>query len=114
MKFGIWQINLSNVEINEVNAGNDVPKFNASRDGMIGKFKPENFEFYDRVAEIKGDNLNDVFQVGNIGPEKYIERYHPMHSLSVGDIIEDEAGDMFVVAMFGFKKLFGDGAMVNN
>ena len=113
MKFGIYQINLSNDEINKVNAGQNVPKFNASRDGMIGKFKPENFEFYDKVAEIKGNTLDDVFQVGNIGPDEYIERYAPMHSLSVGDIIEDEAGDMFVVARFGFKQLFGDGAVVD-
>ena len=46
-----------------------------------------------------------MFHVGNMGPEELIERFAPMHSLSVGDIVEGTDGVKHVVADFGFKKV---------
>jgi len=64
---------------------------------------------YDKVAEVLGDSLDDVFRIGNIGPE------HPdeditvgndgMRSISVGDIIADDHGSRWVVATFGFTPI---------
>ena len=61
---------------------------------------------YRMVALIDGKTLNDVFEIGNIGPESKIERVEPMHSVSVGDIIQDVIDNKtFVVAKFGFEEI---------
>ena len=60
---------------------------------------------YKKVAEVVADDLNHVFEVGNIGPEDRITRFASMHSFSVGDIIEDEAGNRWMIAGVGFTPL---------
>jgi hypothetical protein len=61
---------------------------------------------YDHVATILADDLNHVFEVGNIGPEDRIEHINDrVRSLSVGDIIEDEDGNCSVVDKVGFTPL---------
>ena len=61
---------------------------------------------YRMVALIDGKTLNDVFEIGNIGPETKIERIEPMHSVSVGDIIQDVIDDKtYVVAKYGFEEI---------
>ena len=39
---------------------------------------------YTFVGEIQANDLNDCFQIGNIGPESAITRKRPMASLSSG------------------------------
>ena len=60
---------------------------------------------YVHVADIEANDMNEVFQIGNIGPEERIDRKADMYSISVGDLIEDENGSISVVAAFGFIKL---------
>jgi hypothetical protein len=61
---------------------------------------------YDTVCTIIAKNLDEVFEIGNIGPEEKITRLNPMHSVSVGDIIEDSTtSKRYVVSPFGFKEL---------
>lgn len=60
---------------------------------------------YTKVAEVVADDLNHVFEVGNIGPEDRITRLAPMHSFSVGDIIEDAEGNRWMIANVGFIPL---------
>jgi len=61
---------------------------------------------YTKVAEVVADDLDHVFEVGNIGPEDRITRLNDkVHSLSVGDIIADEDGNCSVVAGVGFTPL---------
>ena len=61
---------------------------------------------YTHVADVVADDLNHVFEVGNIGPEDRIIRIADrMTSISVGNIIEDDAGNKVVVAKFGFDKI---------
>jgi len=61
---------------------------------------------YCMVALIDGETLDDVFTIGNMGPESKIERVEPMHSVSVGDIIQDlVTGKTFVVAKYGFEEI---------
>ena len=71
--------------------------------GLVEKALYENL--YTGVAEIKATCLDEVFQVGNIGPESQITRLDRMASISVGDLIEDEDGTRHVVANFGFKEV---------
>ena len=61
---------------------------------------------YRMVALIDGETLDDVFSIGNMGPESKIERVESMHSVSVGDIIQDVIDNKtFVVAKFGFEEI---------
>lgn len=60
---------------------------------------------YEEVATIEADDLDEVFQIGNIGPEERIERLNRMHSVSVGDVISDVYMQCWVVKDFGFERL---------
>jgi len=112
--YKIWQINLTDEEIDTINATGDhgaVPKnllrmkIETSFDKPVGDLVKEAFEkgYYEHVSNITADILEDVFHVGNMGPEENIERFLPMHSLSVGDVVEDADGTRHVVASFGFE-----------
>ena len=57
-----------------------------------------------KVSEIVADDLDEVFEIGNIGPEDKITRLDSMHSISVVDVIEDERHRLFVVKSFGFER----------
>jgi len=60
---------------------------------------------YQIVAEIEATDLEDVFEIGNMGPESAITRLAPMHSLSVGDIVVTPEGKEYFVASFGFEEV---------
>ena len=60
---------------------------------------------YKKVAEVVADDLEHVFEVGNIGPEDRITRLDKMHSISVGDIVADADGNCSVVCNVGFTPL---------
>lgn len=57
---------------------------------------------YNHVANITAIDYNEVFEIGNIGPEENIERLARMSSISVGDVIVGEDGTIAVVANVGF------------
>ena len=114
--FILYQINLTDEQANEVNrAKGDYPQF--FRDYLATTCAPNTEKvlaanyLYDWVADIKANDLDGVFETGNIGPEENITRYMPMHSVSVGDVIIDEDGDAYVVASFGFDKIEGFSGM---
>jgi hypothetical protein len=67
---------------------------------------------YQIVCEIEADDLNDVFEIGNIGPEEKITRIDRMHSISVGDVIRTPEGVCHVVESFGFGRL-GEQTLMN-
>lgn len=60
---------------------------------------------YKEVCAIEAKDIDEVFEIGNIGPEEKIERFDRMHSISVGDVIRDDRGRCFVVSPIGFKRL---------
>tara|TARA_E500000318_G_scaffold112020_1_gene133440 strand:+ start:5185 stop:5490 length:306 start_codon:yes stop_codon:yes gene_type:complete len=73
---------------------------------ILGEVDPVFFlSAYDIVAEIEAADLDEVFRIGNIGPEDKIARIAPMHSVSVGDVIRDNFGRCFVVSSIGFTRL---------
>lgn len=67
-----------------------------------------NLEHYEHVADLDVEDLDEAFEVGNIGPEEKYTRYKRMHSVSVGDILVKETGEAFVVASFGFDQIESD------
>ena len=114
MKFTVHQIQIDRSVYNEVNrlgheaAAEQFPEYRAYMDtSYLGseRYKPEYSKFYKPVCVIEADNLNRVFDIGNIGPEESITRLASMHSISVGDIIEDEQGVKVIVDSFGFKEI---------
>lgn len=117
MKYELMQIHLSDSEIMEINRSNDhsaIPKakmkiamqmdFSGVKASHIAS-EAYSKGFYDHVSNIEANDLDEVYEIGNIGPEDAIERLGRMHSVSVGDIIIDEEGNKFLVASFGFKEV---------
>jgi hypothetical protein len=79
------------------------PKYNAYKESSsLGKQVP--FKYYTKVATVTAYDLEDVFRIGNVpAVGDVIEKYSPMHSISVGDVIEDNAGLRWVVGDWGFN-----------
>jgi len=113
--YKVYQIKLSREDmalINETGDHTAVPKNELKQKMAFAMGNMETYAsealgkgFYTHVASIEANNLDHVFEIGNIGPEANIVRLSPMHSISVGDIIEDKAGARFVVATLGFVQL---------
>tara|TARA_B100000963_G_scaffold1722_1_gene1289 strand:+ start:13880 stop:14227 length:348 start_codon:yes stop_codon:yes gene_type:complete len=114
MKFKLYQIHLTDAEVDKVNAEghNSVPKHMTKLDmsfakdevGSLAKKAMDN-NWYTHVSNITANDINHVFEVGNIGPEENIERLAPMYSVSVSDVVENENGDQFVCASVGWKEV---------
>ncbi len=74
----------------------------------MGKFDPvANIKHYEHVADLDASDLNEAFQIGNIGPVEAYTIFKPMHSVSVGDILVTEDNEVHIVANNGFDKLEG-------
>lgn len=75
---------------------------------VLGDVDPVFFlSSYEEVCEIEADDLDEVFEIGNIGPDEKIRRFdfQPMHSISVGDVIMTETYECYVVKPLGFERL---------
>jgi len=116
MKYQLLQIRLTDAEVDLINSTGDHNSVDKQKlkMNMITPFKGEiapvakkalELGYYTHVSNITADSLNDVFEIGNIGPEENIERFAPMHSVSVADIIVDEEGNKNVVASLGFEEV---------
>ena len=112
MIYQVYQIHLTNEDIALINSTGDhaaVPanalkqKMSFGRD-RIGGYAAEAWDkgYYTHVANITAEDINEVFEIGNIGPEQNIERIAQMHSVSVGDMIIVDDGTQVVVADIGF------------
>jgi len=114
MKYTVYQISYTDAEINAINDGMKNMKremradmaMDFSGNKMVDLVeKALYYDLYTGVSFIEATCLDEVFQVGNIGPESQITRLGRMASISVGDLIEDEDGNRHVVANFGFKEV---------
>ena len=117
MKYSIYQISLTSEQIaliNKTDSYESVPAMCLKmkmqfdlRGEKIADYATQAFDarYYTCVANIEADDLDSVYEIGNIGPESKIERINPMSSISIGDIIADEYGDSYVVSGMGFKSL---------
>lgn len=98
MKYTVYQINLSdeqndNREIREMYLDTT---FRPVADKIVAARS-----LYEKVCMIEAVDLEHVFEIGNISPEE-IDRFKPMHSISVGDVVVDEFGVANFVDSFGF------------
>ena len=110
MKFQVYQIRLSEQIYNEMDRLNShaaaariFPEYKAHLDVTMGKYDNSYLKYYTHVCTIDANDLEQVFEVGNIGPEHRIERHSPMHSLSVGDLVRDADGVLHLCASMGWK-----------
>lgn len=111
--FKVYQIQVPREQFDEVNKigwTEAMVKFPAveahmacTMNGSEGFVSEAHSQFYQHVCNIDASDLEDVFRIGNVGPEEAIERLAPMHSVSVGDIVVDDQGDAFIVDSFGFE-----------
>ena len=104
----VYQIKLTDEQVVEVNAGKDVPAFNAWNRMMLGasKFSEEYLQYYTKGWEIDTDQLDEAFEVSNgIGDTYKGTRVGRSRSGSVGDIFVDENGDCFICDTFGFAAI---------
>lgn len=76
-------------------------------------YTPEDFKFFNPVARVEAFDLEDVYHLTNSwwNPDA-VHKFMPMHSVSVGDIIETHTGDhkYYMVARRGFNEI----EVVNN
>ena len=117
MTYAIYQFHMSREAADKVNAvgwGGDFGEFateveiqrEVKFEGSEG-FRPEMSEYYELVALVEARDLEDVFKIGNIGPDEAITRVADrMHSISVGDIVEcHKTGVCFMVEPTGFSEV---------
>ena len=80
------------------------------------RYAPEDFQHYEPVARVEANDMEEVFDISNrLGfvtdadmrdeLNQKLRRFLPMHSVSVGDIIECHTGEheYYIVADFGFE-----------
>lgn len=109
----IYQIQLTDAQVNAFNAGNSVPSIEAKRKLMFGSkhFTPDMLQYFTEVARVDTDDLEDAFAITNIWNEAWkVDRItETMSSTSVGDIF-GQNGRFYMVDNFGFAelKLFND------
>ena len=103
----IYQIPLSNEQVDAFNAGKPVPSIEAKRKLMFGSkdFTPDMLRYYTAVANVHTKDLEVAFEVTNLweNPEM-VDKFRKMSSTSVGDIFALE-GRFFMVDSFGFEEL---------
>ena len=113
MKYKVFQIQLTDVEVDMVNEGVQVRK-HVLKTHMFGKGvvsnanKAMHLGYYDHVMTVDAENLEDVFYIGNFMDDRNLDKvqvHDTFSSVSVGDIIVDENDFAFVVDMFGFEML---------
>ena len=69
-------------------------------------FKSWMSDYYRPVCDIDASDLNQVYEIGNIGPDHLITRRERMHSVSVGDIIRcNKTNTYHMVDSFGFSTI---------
>ena len=100
MKFTVYQINLSNKDYE--NRDLREMYLDTTMSPTVKAIQKAS-GLYVKVAEIDADDFEEVFQIGNMGPEEKIIRFDDMHSVSVGDIVKCETGVTKFVAPFGFE-----------
>ena len=74
--------------------------------GGSEKFTSDMSEFYNLVGTVEAEDLNKVFVIGNMVPQKINLTAGTMRSISVGDIIEDlSTGTAYMVDRHGFAEV---------
>lgn len=102
--FQLYQPHLSNEQITKLNGPhggwNSDPIFAHYTDinmgSLCGKWSDQlamdgaQHGLYKYVADIEAETLEQVFEIGNIGPERFITRRARMTSVSIGNVVKDQ------------------------
>ena len=115
MQYDLYQIRISDAIYDAVNrlgshdaAAKLYPKYRAHLSVTRGNWRSEFLEHYTHVATIEAQDLEHVFEIGNIGPDAAITRFKPMHSISVGDLVRDYEGRWWFCAPMGWQLAFDE------
>ena len=77
-----------------------------SRTRFEGGVLFDDIQYFDIVASIEADDLNQAFEYGqNPNRNDSVTVINPTHSVSVGDVLIDETGTIFCVEDIGFSKI---------
>ena len=77
MKYDLYQIHLTDEQIDEVNAGKITELYQKYLETTMSPTSLKVLDardMYSKVAVIEADNLEQVFRIGNMGPESAITR----------------------------------------
>lgn len=112
MKFHVLQINARAIHAESIKATpKDADKVRKNHEAFLNASMGMNVRpaielgLYEHVCDIEGRNLDDVFEYGNLGPEKMLTRYKPMTSVSVGNLVVDPQGQLFSCEHIGWNKI---------
>lgn len=102
----VYQIRLTDAEVDAINRDETFPKAKAFFDRSFERtFKAENFQYYDHVATVDTDDMEEAFRAMNLWDDSAtVLKNGPCSSMSVGDILEVD-GKLFRCASFGFNAL---------
>ena len=105
----VYQIQLTDAEVDAINRDESFPKAKAFFDRSFDRlFKAENFEYYTHVANVFTDDREDAFRLMNLwesSDSDLVEKFGRCSSMSVGDIVEMENGSRYRCASFGFEEI---------
>lgn len=109
----IYQIRLSNTDVNDVNTLGwaAVPKAKARAVMMLGakKWSPEFAQYYIASYEVATDDLEEAFELTNLWNDETEEKVNIVNgfapSSSVGDLFVVQHGQCFIVDNFGFTQI---------
>lgn len=113
--FTVHQQHLSDAAVDKLNSvgwDGDFGDFEAAivchRDVKFrgsAEYKPFYFNLYQPVGRVEAEDLDDVYFIGNCRHQDITRLSERMHSVSVGDIIENEDGEFFMVEGEGFNQV---------
>ena len=103
----VYQIQLTNKEIDLVNRGESTPRTKAYLDRSFSRhWKSENFQYYTRVADVYTNDMEDAFRLMNLWEQpELVVKLGRCSSMSVGDILEMKDGKRYRCASFGFEEI---------
>lgn len=108
-RYTVWQINFTNAQIDEVNRSAEMPEFyktylrtnlNPTEDAIL-----DALHLYKRAMAVYANSLERVFDVGNgiMGDGERAYPAGPHHSVSVGDLVCDDEGFVYLCAPVGWE-----------
>lgn len=104
----IYQIRLTDAQIDAFNAGSSAPAIEVKRKLMIRgskNFTPDMLKYFSAVADVRTNDLEETFEVTNLwNKPELVNKFEKMSSTSVGDIFARD-GRFFMVDSFGFEEL---------
>ena len=101
-------LNTYHKEINKLGWDAAMKQYPAVEAHMAVSMRDKNFtmemmQFYTHVADINTNDLEEAFHIHNVQIENKIIRYGRQHSMSVGDVLVDNDGKVFLCADVGFN-----------